>query len=106
MPSRVIHNSISVTKLFKKGVDYGSLHVFGCACWPNLRPYNNHKLSFRSRLCVFLGYSPDHRGFRCLDRSTGRIYVSRDVVFDENSYPFSSDTSTPPSSHLRCHPPF
>jgi hypothetical protein len=42
---------------------------------------------------VFLRYSPDHLGFKCLDRSTGRIYISRDVVFDETIYPFSIDHS-------------
>jgi hypothetical protein len=30
-----------------------------------------------------------HKGFKCLDISTGRIYISRDVVFDEQVFPFS-----------------
>jgi hypothetical protein len=30
-----------------------------------------------------------HKGFKCLDASTGRIYISRDVVFDENIFPFA-----------------
>jgi histone deacetylase 1/2 len=65
-----------------------------------LRPYNNRKLSYRSRLCVFLGYSQQHKGYKCLDQSTGRIFVSRDVVFDENFFPYSSPTSPPsPPSH-------
>jgi hypothetical protein len=38
---------------------------------------------------VFLGYSNQHKGFKCLDVSTGRVYISRDVVFDETVYPFS-----------------
>jgi hypothetical protein len=38
---------------------------------------------------VFLGYSNMHKGFKCLDTRTGRIYISRDVVFDEDLFPFS-----------------
>lgn len=70
-------------------VDYNSLRVFGCACWPNLRPYNAHKLAFRSKQCAFLGYSNLHKGFKCLDIASGRIYISRDVVFDESIFPFA-----------------
>jgi hypothetical protein len=38
---------------------------------------------------MFLGYSNMHKGFKCLDTRTGRIYISRDVVFDEDLFPFS-----------------
>jgi hypothetical protein len=40
--------------------------------------------------CVFLGFSHLHKGFKCLYNSTGRGYVSRDVVFDKNVFPFAS----------------
>jgi hypothetical protein len=53
-----------------------------------MRPYNTHKLQFRSKQCAFLGYSPLHKGFKCLDISTGRVYISRDVTFDETIFPF------------------
>jgi hypothetical protein len=29
-----------------------------------------------------------HKGFKCLDVSKGRIYISRDVIFDESVFPF------------------
>jgi hypothetical protein len=38
---------------------------------------------------VFLGYSTQHKGYKCLDVSTGRVYISRDVVFNEKVFPFS-----------------
>lgn len=66
------------------------LRVFGCAYWPNLRPYNTRKLAFRSKQCVFLVYNNIHKGFKCLDVSEGRVYISRDVVFDETEFPFAA----------------
>jgi hypothetical protein len=38
----------------------------------------------------FIGYSPLHKGFKCLDFTTWRVYVSRDVVLDENVFLFTS----------------
>jgi hypothetical protein len=37
---------------------------------------------------VFLGYRNLHKGFKCLDITSGRVYISGDVVFDEGVYPF------------------
>jgi hypothetical protein len=89
LPSKVICYDTPIQRLLHEIPDYSSLRIFGCACWPNLRPYNSRKLAFRSIRCVFLGYSSLHKGFKCLDISTGRIYISRDVVFDENCFPFA-----------------
>jgi hypothetical protein len=90
LPSKVIHNETPVERLLKVKPNYESLRIFGCACWPNLRPYNKSKLAYRSTQCVFLGYSPLHKGVKCLDVTTWRVYISRDVVFDENVFPFAS----------------
>ena len=54
-----------------------------------MRPYNTRKVQFRSKRCVFLGYSNSHNGFKCLDPSEGRVYISRDIVFDETVFPFT-----------------
>jgi len=90
LPSRVIHGETPLERLYKQKPDYSFFRTFGCAVWPNLRPYNARKLQFRSKQCVFLGYSNLHKGFKCLDPKEGRIYISRDVVFDEHVFPFAS----------------
>ena len=88
LPSKVITNDTPHDRLLGTPPDY-SFRTFGCVVWPNLRPYNAKKLQFRSIRCVFLGYSNLHKGFKCLDPSTGCIYISHDVVFDETVYPFA-----------------
>lgn len=92
LPTRTINNTTPLERLFGKAPDYNFLRTFGSACWPCLRPYNERKLQFRSKRCVFLGYSMMHKGYRCLHVSFGRVYISRDVIFDENTFPFSNDT--------------
>lgn len=57
--------------LFNEKPDYMSLKTFGCLCFPNLKPYNKHKLQFRSTPCILLGYSTYYKGYKCRD-STGR----------------------------------
>ena len=75
LPSKVINFHPPVELPLKEKSEYDSLRVFGCACWPNLRPYNTRKLAFRSTSCVFLGYSSLHKGFKCLEVSTGRVHI-------------------------------
>lgn len=88
-PSRVIDYQTPLEKLFGEQPEYSALRVFGCACWPNLHPFNSRKLQFRSTRCTFLGYSSLYKGYKCLDIATGRVYISRDVIFDENVFPFA-----------------
>jgi histone deacetylase 1/2 len=90
LPSKVIDNQTPFEHLLQQKPDYLSLRTFGCACWPNLRPYNRHKLELRSKRCAFLSYSNLHKGYKCLDIQSGRVYISRDVIFDEEVFPFST----------------
>jgi hypothetical protein len=74
--------------LFEELPDYTFFKVFGCACWPYLRPYNNRKLEFRCKKCVFLGYSALHKGYKCLHVPSNRVYISSSAP-PTNSTPVS-----------------
>ncbi|KAD7116530.1 hypothetical protein E3N88_03798 [Mikania micrantha] len=90
MPSRSNSSLSPFQHLSKHPPDYSFLRVFGSQCFPHLRPYNAHKMEFRSTPCVFLGYSSQHHGYRCLDPETDRIYIARHVCFNELCFPFKS----------------
>jgi hypothetical protein len=44
IPSKVIKYDTPLERLFQIKPNYLSLRIFGCSCWPNLRPFNSHKL--------------------------------------------------------------
>jgi histone deacetylase 1/2 len=71
--------------LFNTSPDYSLLKVFGCLCFPHLRPYNRHKFQNRSSPCVYLSVSHHHKGHKCLD-SSGRVFISKDVIFMNFNY--------------------
>jgi hypothetical protein len=70
-PTKLLSYDTPLYKLIGVSPDYTSFWVFGCAFWLNLRPYNSYKLQLRYTLCVFLGYSNMHKGFKCLDIAKG-----------------------------------
>ncbi|KAK4269211.1 hypothetical protein QN277_022399 [Acacia crassicarpa] len=87
LPTPILHGNSPTACLYNKEPDYLSLKPFGCLCYPCLKPYNSHKLEFHSQKCVYLGPALGQKGSRCLS-STGRIYISRHVVFDTSIFPF------------------
>ena len=70
MPSKVLNNASPYLILFQNLPDYKSLRVFGCLCYPFIRPYNTHKLQYRSVQCIFIGYTHSNKGYLCLDYIT------------------------------------
>ena len=58
LPSSVNEKLVSPFEILNgKAPVYTSLCVFGCACYPYLRPYQHNKFDPKSLLCVFVGYN-------------------------------------------------
>ena len=88
LPSQALENKSPFEALFKMKPSYKALRAFGSACYPCLRDRQDHKFDPKSLQCVFVGYSSMHKGYRCLFPPTGKVYITRHAIFDEELYPF------------------
>lgn len=90
LPTKVLEDSSPHEVLYDTKPDYQRLKTFGCLCFPLLRPYNTHKLDFRSSPCTFLGYGTQQKGYKCLTQE-GKVIMSRHVMFNEDTFPFADN---------------
>ncbi|KAH9699143.1 retrovirus-related pol polyprotein from transposon RE2 [Citrus sinensis] len=97
LPTSILSMKTPYESIFHHKPDYNFLRTFGCSCFPFLREYNNHKFHFHTSKCVFLGYSPSHKGYKCL-HSSGKIYIASHVLFDKTTFPYTLDPNFSSSS--------
>ncbi|KAI3664859.1 hypothetical protein L6452_43468 [Arctium lappa] len=90
-PTPILKNKSPYEALYDISPAYELLKVWGSACFVQLQPHEHTKLEPRSRLCCFLGYSIEHKGYRCWDPISQRLHAS--VSLDSLQ---SDITSSPP----------
>ncbi|PKH47914.1 hypothetical protein CRG98_050403 [Punica granatum] len=74
--------------LFQRKPNYSNLRVFGSLCYAHHRPRDRDKFAERARKCIFIGYPHGKKGWRMYDLEKEDFFVSRDVRFCENDFPF------------------
>jgi hypothetical protein len=98
--SSALQGGIPFERLCDKMPDYSSLRLFDCVCYVLLAPHERTKLIAQSVECVFLGYSAEHKGYRCWDLVARRMRTSQDVVFDESRHFYPHPTTDAPPASL------
>ncbi|KAM2792748.1 hypothetical protein PS2_004361 [Malus domestica] len=59
------------------------LRVFGCVAYAQVLEAKMRKLDDRGEECVFVGYSEESKAYKLYNPLTGKLVVSRDVIFSE-----------------------
>ncbi|KAG6469325.1 hypothetical protein ZIOFF_074038 [Zingiber officinale] len=72
--------------MFGKKPNVKHMRVFGSICYVHVPESKRSKLDAKTRKYIFVGYDERKKGWKCLDPTSHRFVVSRDVVFDEVSW--------------------
>lgn len=103
LPTKVLNLQSPFQIIFGKLPDYILCKVFGCLCYPYVRPYNTHNLQYRFVHGLFLSYSTIQKGYLCLEPSSNSLICHSTCYFLWNYFPISVNFS-PPLSPPSCPP--
>ncbi|KAH0728435.1 hypothetical protein KY284_004300 [Solanum tuberosum] len=101
LSSLVLKMVTQFVKLYGEQPDYNSVKMFGCRCFPYIKGSN--KFSPKTYPCVFIGYNSLHKGYSCYHPPTMRVYISRHVMFDENTLPYVSPNQSQTNIYVSAH---
>ncbi|XP_019258681.1 PREDICTED: uncharacterized protein LOC109236895 [Nicotiana attenuata] len=105
LPSSVLKGCSPYELLYKRRPQLGHLRTLGCLCFAK-QVQETDKLMPRAKPAVLMGFSDTQKGYILLDISTHQFFVNRDVVFQEDVFPFkdSSNVSPPVFSSIPSPP--
>jgi len=81
--TRTLRKKTPYEAWYNKLPDVSHLHKIGCKAWVFVMD-NNPKIYNRSVPCIRVSYSNNLKAYRCWDRTSSRIHVTRNVVFTES----------------------
>lgn len=79
------HGKVPNELFYNQKVDISNLKIFGSPVMVHITKQKRKKWDKKSVKMIFVGYDRDIKGFRCIDRNTRKIIVSRDVIFHETT---------------------
>lgn len=88
MPSAVIGWETPYERLLNRKPEYEHLRIIGCLCYAFNTDRKLDKFGEKGVRCVLVGYANEQKGYRVFDLQNRKVFVSRDVVFKEEIFPF------------------
>ena len=88
LPTPILNYSSPHKMFYKTETDFNGLKVFGSLCYTSTLSTNKKKIDPSASKCVFIGFKKGTKGCVMLNIQSREFFVSRDVVFYENVFPY------------------
>ncbi|KAL4368164.1 hypothetical protein GQ457_05G014050 [Hibiscus cannabinus] len=95
LPSSVLGWKSPFEMFYHKVPNLSHLRVFGCLCYATMLN-DSDKFHARAIPSIFMGYSIVQKGYLLFNIKSRKFFVSRDVVFHEQIFPFQKSDSVVP----------
>ena len=76
---------------FGKKPDISHMRVFGCRSYGKTPDSLRTKLAPQAEKYIFVGYTNTDKNYRLWEEGTTQVYLFRDVVFDESTFPTAEE---------------
>ncbi|XP_059310296.1 uncharacterized protein LOC132061514 [Lycium ferocissimum] len=87
-PKMVLNNVSPYERMYHRQPSLRHLRVLGCLCYAkDMTQFD--KMQSRVKIAVHMGYSELQKGYILYDITNSVFFVNRDVVFQEDVFPFS-----------------
>ena len=95
-PTKAVKSMTPFEAFHEKKPDVKHLRAFGCVCYAHIAKDERKKLDAVARRCVLVGYGDEVKGYRLYDPEKKKVFLSRDVRFNEAETGFRESSAMEP----------
>ncbi|KAL1942415.1 hypothetical protein VTO73DRAFT_6017 [Trametes versicolor] len=95
-PTRALPDKTPFKVFWGRKPDVLHLHPFGAPCWVLRQDTTLNKLTHKSHLCRFLGFSEESCAYHLYNPKTRQIITLRNIIFDKTGVHFKGEIPTIP----------
>lgn len=85
-PTPLLDGKTPYELLYRKKPHLDNLKGLGCLCYAHYK--TRDKFDERGKRCIFIGYPHSKKGWKVYDLKERWVFVSRDIIFYENVFPY------------------
>ncbi|GJR76061.1 retrovirus-related pol polyprotein from transposon TNT 1-94 [Tanacetum coccineum] len=106
MPMKKLNWKSPYEVLFGKPPDFSHLRTIRCLCYAALTRPHKDKFENKGVKCVLIGYPSNQKGYQLYNLNTQEVFLSRDVILEENFFPFKTPIEVIPMTFKLEYPSF